>query len=43
MGAGGAALATAVSQAVSFVILLLFFLTGRSIVRLRLRLSLIHI
>ncbi len=37
MGAGGAALATAVSQAVSFVILLLFFLTGRSIVRLRLR------
>ena len=37
MGAGGAALATAVSQAVSFVLLLLFFLTGRSIVRLRLR------
>ena len=37
MGAGGAALATAVSQVVSFVILLLFFLTGRSIVRLRLR------
>ena len=37
MGAGGAALATAVSQVVSFVLLLLFFLTGRSIVRLRLR------
>ena len=37
MGAGGAALATAVSQAVSFVLLLMFFLTGRSIVRLRLR------
>ncbi len=37
MGAGGAALATAVSQVVSFVILLAFFLTGRSIVRLRLR------
>ena len=37
MGAGGAALATAVSQVVSFVLLLMFFLTGRSIVRLRLR------
>ena len=37
MGAGGAALATAVSQVVSFMILLAFFLTGRSIVRLRLR------
>lgn len=36
MGAGGAALATAVSQVVSFVLLLMFFLTGRSIVRLRL-------
>ena len=37
MGAGGAALATAVSQVVSFVLLLMFFLTGRSIVRLRLQ------
>ncbi len=32
MGAGGAALATAISQAISFLILLSFFLRGRSIV-----------
>ncbi len=32
MGAGGAALATAISQAVSFLILLSFFLQGKSIV-----------
>lgn len=37
MGTGGAALATAVSQTVSFLILLAIFLTGRSIVLLRLR------
>ena len=35
MGTGGAALATAISQIVSFAILLSFFLTGKSIVRLR--------
>lgn len=38
MGAGGAALATAVGQAVSFFVLLAMFLTGRSIVHIRLRL-----
>lgn len=37
MGTSGAALATAVSQTVSFLILLAIFLTGRSIVPLRLR------
>ncbi len=36
MGTGGAALATAISQCVSFVILLGIFLSGRSIVRIRL-------
>lgn len=34
MGAGGAALATMISQIVSFCILLFFFLSGRSIVKL---------
>ena len=38
MGTGGAALATAVSQLVSFLILLAIFLTGRSIVPLNPRL-----
>lgn len=37
MGTGGAALATMLSQVVSFCILLSFFLTGRSIVHIRLR------
>lgn len=37
MGTGGAALATALSQLISFLILLLVFLTGKSIVRIRLR------
>lgn len=37
MGAGGAALATAISQCVSFVALLLIFLAGKSIVRLDIR------
>jgi putative MATE family efflux protein len=36
MGTGGAALATAVSQCVSFFILLLYFLLGKTTVRLRL-------
>lgn len=37
LGAGGAALATAVSNGVSFVIFLFFFLSGRSALRIRLR------
>ncbi len=37
MGTGGAALATALSQLISFLILLFVFLSGRSIVRIRLR------
>lgn len=37
MGAGGAGLATAMSQCVSFSVLLIMFLSGKSIVRLRLR------
>lgn len=37
MGTGGAALATMLSQIVSFSILASFFLTGRSIVRIRLK------
>ncbi len=37
LGVSGAALATMLSQAVSFLILLSFFLTGRSLVRIRLR------
>lgn len=37
MGAGGAALATMLSQIVSFCILLFFFLSGKSIVKLKLR------
>ena len=37
MGMTGAAVATAVSQVISFVILLVFFLSGKSIVRLRIR------
>ncbi len=37
MGTGGAALATMLSQIVSFLILSSFFLTGRSIVRIRLK------
>lgn len=37
MGAGGAALATMISQTVGFLILGAFFLCGRSIVRIRLR------
>ena len=37
MGAGGAALATAVGQTVSFLVLLAMFLTGKSIVRIRFR------
>ncbi len=41
MGAGGAALATAISQCISFAILLAVFLTGKSIVKIRLR-SLSH-
>lgn len=37
MGTGGAALATMLSQTVSFLILLSFFLTGKSIVRIRIK------
>ncbi len=37
MGSGGAALATMISQTVSFVILFSFFLTGKSIVNLGIR------
>lgn len=37
LGTGGAALATAVSQCVSFCLLLSFYLRGKSIVRVRLR------
>lgn len=37
MGTGGAALATMLSQVVSFCILFSFFLTGRSIVRIRVK------
>ncbi len=37
MGVAGAALATVLSQCVSFIILLSFYLTGRSIVKLSLR------